>query len=124
MAGQSGAIGENGVIADHAIVRHVSGRHKQIVASDASYTTALHGSATHCYALTEYVAIAHVQARALARILQILRLTADSGKGMQHVCAAQARWAIHYGMGVQDALFAQHYIAAHYGISPDADSGA
>jgi hypothetical protein len=43
---------------------------------------------------------------------------------MQHVCAAQARWAIHYGMGVQDALFAQHYIAAHYGISPDADSGA
>ena len=47
VAGQRGAIGENSVAADDAIVRDVRTRHEQIVAADARDAAALHGAAAH-----------------------------------------------------------------------------
>jgi hypothetical protein len=98
--------------------------HEQIIASDASHATALDGSAAHRNALTEDVAITNLQARALARILQILRIAADSAKGMQHVGAAQASRAVHDSVSVKNALLAQFHFIADHGISSDPGSGA
>ena len=88
VASESGTIGENRVIADHAIVGHMSRGHKKIIASDACHSAALRGSAAHRDALAENVAIAHFQAGALARVLQVLGIASDSAEWMQHVRAA------------------------------------
>jgi hypothetical protein len=43
---------------------------------------------------------------------------------MQHVAAAKARGAVHYGMSVKNAIIAQFDLIANHCIGPDAHSGA
>src|SRR5205807_6009075 len=115
---------KNRVIADHAIVSHMCGSHEEIIASNASHAPALNGSPAHRNAFAEDVAIANLQVRALTRILQILRIAANSAKRMQHVAAAQARRTIHYSVRMKNAILAQLDVVAHDCIGPDRDSRA
>jgi hypothetical protein len=100
VSGQSGAIGENRVVADNAIVSYMSRSHNEVIVSYARYASTLDGSTAHRNALAKHIAVPDFQARALSRVLQILGFAANSAKRMQHVAAAQASRAVYNGMRV------------------------
>jgi hypothetical protein len=85
---QSGAIGENRVVAHNAIVSYVSRSHNEVIVSYARYASTLDGSPAHRNALAKDIAVPDFQARALPRVLKILGFAANSAKRMEHVAAA------------------------------------
>src|SRR5579864_8948994 len=82
---QSGAIGENRVVAHYAIVSYMSRSHNEVVVSYARYAPTLHGSTAHRNALAKDIAVPDFQTRALPRVLQILGFASNSAKRMKHV---------------------------------------
>src|SRR5258708_27819510 len=75
--GKRGAIRENGVAADNAIVSDVRIRHEQIVAADPRNAASLLGTAADRGKFSKPVFITNLKFRGLAAEFQILRIPAD-----------------------------------------------
>jgi hypothetical protein len=121
---QSGAIGKNCVVAHNAIVSYVSRSHNEVIVSYARHASTLDGSPANRNALAKDIAVPDFQARALARVLQILGVAANSAKRMEHVAAAQASRAVYDSMCVQNATLAKLNAVADDCVRSDADSSA
>src|SRR6185437_4533079 len=80
MAGQGGAVGEDGLVADLTIVRNVRIRHEQIVTANPGDTFVLRSAAIDGAALAKHIAITNLQTRGLALVLLVLRGIPDGGE--------------------------------------------
>ncbi len=107
MARERGAIGENGVAADIAIVGNVGICHEKIVAADPRHAATLRGAAAHRGEFSKTVCISHDQFCALATEFQILRIPADGAERIENVFASNPRWSANHGMRLQHAIAAQ-----------------
>ena len=91
--GELRSIGEDHVIADHAVVTDVRVGHDQVVAADASRAATLDRAAVHGAELAKLVRLAHFESHALARVGQILRVAADDGERVDMIVAARM-WTV------------------------------
>ena len=84
--GQRGVVSHDAVAADAAVVRDVREGHEQVVAADGGDAAAVRGAAIHGGELAEHVAIADLEARGLALVLEILRRITD-GRELEDLVA-------------------------------------
>src|SRR4029078_8029339 len=77
VAGERGVVSHHDLVSDAAIVCDVRKRHEEVVAADDREATTADGAAVHGGELAEYIAIADLEARGLALVLEILRRVAD-----------------------------------------------
>ena len=77
---QGGHIGQDDLIADAAIVRHVRIGHQEIVVADARHAVAVHGAAVHRDAFTNDIAVADLEPGWLPLVLFVLGRVAQRGE--------------------------------------------
>src|SRR5208282_1840719 len=92
VAAQGRSVREDGVVADHAVVRDVGVGHDQRVASDAGEATAARRPTADGDVLADHVVVTDLEPRRLALVFQVLRLDPDRSKGEDAIVVANARW--------------------------------
>ena len=121
MAREAGAVGENSVVADLAIVREVAIRHDEIVVTQARDPAARHRAAVEGTVLTDNVAVADVEARGLALVVQMLRRFAQRDELVDAVVAPDAGRSIDDGMRANPRTLADLDIRPDNAVGPDLD---
>src|SRR5258707_1256157 len=77
VASQGRGVGHDDVIANRAVMRDVGVGHDKNVVTEAGYAAAFRRASIDGYELTDHVVVAHLQARRLAGIADVLRREAD-----------------------------------------------
>src|SRR3569623_75588 len=121
MAGQRGIIGEDGVVADQAIVREVHVRHDPIVVADPGDAAALFGAAIEGAEFADDVAVADLEQSGFATVFLVLRHLAERRELENFIVAADARRAIDDDMRPHLGTGADDHIRADDGERPDVD---
>src|SRR6185369_1439786 len=98
-------VGEDVVVADHAVVRHVHADHEKVARSDASRLTFAVGPVKSAI-LPNDVVVADFEITRLAFELHILRLTADYGVFKDTISGPEARVLLDDGVGPDLAIWA------------------
>src|SRR4029077_20223541 len=88
VAGQGGVVGEDDPAPHLAVVADVGVGHEQAVASHSGDAAPLGGATVDSAGLAELIAVADLQPDPLAAELEVLRIEADGGAGMDTVLAA------------------------------------
>ncbi len=91
VAGQSGAVGENGLVADVAIMRDVRVGHEQAAAADGGGAAAADCAAADGDVFAESIFVADDEMGFFAGKFQILGIAADGAEGMENIVAARDR---------------------------------
>ena len=94
MAGQCRTIGQDGVIANNAVMRHMHVGHEQIAIADTGFTTILNRAPMNGAVLTDDIVITDNQRGWLTRVFFVLAFFPDTGKLKYAVIAADSRWAL------------------------------
>ena len=90
MPAQGGAVGEDGLVADDAVVGDMCVRHQQDVIAQPRDALIVGRAAVDGTALAEDVAVADLQPRRLAGVLLVLRRAADGGERGDLIVRAHA----------------------------------
>src|SRR6266849_8393927 len=109
--------------ADMAIVPHVRGGQEKVSVADGGFSAAPDGAATDSHVFAKGVSIADEQLRLLALESEVLGITADRAKRIEHIVASNLGRALHYGMRVQDTAVAELDIFADDGKRAYAHAG-
>ena len=118
VAGQGGAIGQDAMVADGAVVTDVGVGHDQAVAANAGSATASLRSAGDGDVFADGVVIADLERGGFATVFQILRGDSQAGEGIDTIPGPQARLAVQYDVRNQLAVL------AHLDIRTDGAIGA
>src|SRR5688500_1230172 len=119
VAGERGAVGEDHPVADPAVVGDVAVRHEQAVAADRGQTAALAGAAVDGHELPKVIAVADLQAGALAAELEILGVEAEAGVGEDAVAAPDPRRPLELRAGADLGALADLDLGADHGVWSD-----
>ena len=123
VAAQGCGVGQDDVIADYAIVSHMSVGHDERLIADARQAAAFCGAAIDGDKLPDTVVVADLKAGRLAAVTQILRRQSDGGEREEAVAGANFRRAGDSNVGDQLAIFAQLSISANRAIGADFAGG-
>ena len=124
VAGERGAVAEDRLVADMAVVRHVRVGHEQVVIADARQPAAAGRAAMNRRELADDVAVADHQARPLAAELEILRNQPDRGHREDLVGVADLGPAVDHRRRADAAVAADRDVGADRGVRPDAGAAA
>ena len=119
---QVGGVGEDGVVAHHAVMRDVDIGHDPVVVTDPGGAAVLHGAPVDGDALADGVAVADLEGGVLAGVLLVLRGGADRAKGIQAVVLAQRGGAFEHHMRPHLAAGADAHARPDDGIGADLDA--
>src|SRR6185437_2867197 len=100
VTGELGAIDEDHVVADHAVVADVRVGHDEVVAADARDAAALYGAAVHRTELAEVIRVAHFELHTLAGVGEILGIASYDGEGMNMIVTTELRRAFDDGVRI------------------------
>jgi hypothetical protein len=106
-------------VAHLAVVADMNAGHQQAIRSKACHASAARGAAADRDVFADRVAVAHLERRRLAVVLQILWRHADRTKRMKGVVCADAGVPVEHHMGDQRAALSQHNIGANRRIRPN-----
>ena len=119
MPGQGGAVGENGIVAHHAVVGDMHIGHDPVVITDVGNALVLHRATTDGAVLADHIAIADLQASILALEFLVLGITADGGEGIDLVVPADAGWTFDHRMGTDTGSRTDLHMGADNGEGAD-----
>ena len=88
MPAQRSGIGQNHVIANHAIVRHMGIGHDQRMAADSRYSAAFYRAPVQSHELADNIIIADFEPRRFAFVAQILRVKLNRRKRKKTIASA------------------------------------
>ena len=114
VACQRSVIGENTVIADHAVMRDVRIDHQQVIVTHTGDPGILHSAAVNGDAFADHIAIADFGSRRFTVIFLILIGFADRRELINLVIASDTGMAVHHHVGFQYGAFADFYISANH----------
>jgi hypothetical protein len=77
VSGQGRIVGQDHMIADHAVVRHMSIGHEQIMTADTGQALILHCPAVNRHTFTKNIVITHFKSRRFAGVLLVLAFLAN-----------------------------------------------
>ena len=97
--------------------------HEEVVAADPGHELVLRRAAIDRAVLTERVAVADLEARGLAVVLEVLRRGADRRELEDPVVAAQRGRPLDHDVGTDPATGADDDARADHGVRPDLDIG-
>jgi hypothetical protein len=112
MAGDLRQVGEDGVVADLAVVREVHVGHDPVVVADARDARILHRAAVDGAELAEGVAVPDLDPGRLALVLLVLRRRADRDEVPDGVAPADARVAVEHHVRADEAASAHFHVLA------------
>src|SRR5262249_62331814 len=95
MASQGGGVGQDYVVAYHAVVRHMRISHDQRVVPNASQASALHRSAIHGDEFADRVVIADLKPCGLCLVADVLGSQSDRRKWKKTIVGADTGWTLH-----------------------------
>src|SRR5690606_39167140 len=121
MALQGGAVGEDHVVADHAVMRDGHEGHAPVVAADGGLAAILAGAAVEGAELADGVAIAEHQPRGLVGVLLVLGCRAQRTELEDAVVAADHRRPFDGHVRTDLGAGADHDVRADHGKGADAD---
>src|ERR1700678_297954 len=121
---QSGAIHENRVVTDEAIVGDVSVRHDEVVAAYPGDAAALHGAAIHGRKFPEVIFVADFERDPFAFVGDVLRLAADDGERVDAIFFAETSRTLHYSVRIEATTFAEFYVVADDRVSANGHTTA
>lgn len=104
--GQGRGVGQDVVVADHAVVGDVRVGHHQVVRADAGHSAAALGAAMDGRKFADPVAVANDKRALFTAEFQVLGFAADAGHRMDMVFGAESREAFDLGSGVNDCFVA------------------
>ena len=119
VAGESGAVDENGVIADEAIVGDVRVGHDQVMAADAGDGAAFDRAAIDRTEFAEFIFVADFEGNALAPVSEVLRVAADDGERIHMIFLAEARRPLNYRVMIEAAAVAEFDLVANHCVGAD-----
>ena len=123
MAGEHDVIGEDNVVADLAVMRHMRvGEEGAFVADDCLQAAGL-GAGVHGDALADQAVVADGEDGTLTVIFEILRLVADGGEGEDAAARANRRAPGDDSVRDQFDALAQSNLRADMAKRPDAHAG-
>jgi hypothetical protein len=117
---EGSAVGEHGVGADDAVVRHVRVRHEQVVVADERHALVAGGAAVDGAALAEHVAVADREQRRFAAVFLVLRRIADRGELEHAVVGAQGGRAVDDRVRPDDTARTDAHLRTDDAERPDA----
>ena len=123
VAAEGCGIGQNHVVANHAIMRDVGVSHNQDVAAHAGQSAALNGAAVDGNELANLVVVANFQARGFASVGQILRCHPDRAKREEAVVGANLGGPLDGHVRNQMATFSQLDVCPDHAIGADLAEG-
>src|SRR6185369_9243090 len=112
---------EHAMRADHAVVPDMRAGHEQIVVGDARDQLVLGRAAVDRAVFAERVAVADLQARRLASILQVLRRRADRGELEDAVLATDRGRSFDNGVRADPGAGADGHAGADHCVRTDLD---
>jgi hypothetical protein len=121
VAGEGGAVDENIVVAELAVVADVRVRHDEIVAAEPRGAAAFYRAAIHRGKFAKGVVVADFDSYALPGEGEVLRIAADNREGVHAIILAEARRALHDGVMIEDAAIAKLDFVANDGVGADAN---
>src|SRR5207248_2766471 len=95
VASQRGSVGEDHMISNNAVMRHVGIGHDQRVIPDASQAAALYSSAVDSHEFANCVVIADLKPCGLALIADVLRTQSDGRKWKEAIVGADHARSVH-----------------------------
>ena len=119
VAGQGGAVGEDDVVADPAVVADVGIDHEQVVVPDAGLHAATVRADVEGGELADRVPVADRQRAVLPAILHVLRHRAHAGELENPVVAADRRAALHYAMRPHARILTDAHVRADHRVRAD-----
>jgi hypothetical protein len=123
MASQSCGVGEDNVVADHAVMGHVGVGHDQGVIADAGEASTLGGAAIDGDKFADGVIVADFKARRFAFVTQVLRGESDRRKRKKAIARANRCGPFDGDMRDEFATFAEFDICANCAIGPNFAGG-
>ena len=123
MSGQARVVGENGVVADDAVVRQVAVGHNPVFVADASFADAGHGTEVEGGEFADGVAVADNQAGRLVAVFFVLRDFAQAGKLENAVVFADGGVAVNHNVRTDFGIGTDLHIRADYGVRANFDAG-
>ena len=124
VAGQRRGVGENRVVADHAIMGDVHVGHQPVVVADAGHPAAFLGAAIEGDEFADHVAVANLQARLFTVEFLVLRRRAERGELPDPVVAADPGRPVDDHVRPDRRAIADFHILADDAESADADVAA
>src|SRR5436190_5491757 len=114
-------VGEDGVIADLAVVREMHVSHDPVVVADPRDADIERGAAIHRDVLADGVAVADLDRRVLAAILLVLRRRAERGKMEDLVVAADLDAAVEHDVRADPCALAHLDLRTDDAVRTDRD---
>ncbi|MNR10881.1 hypothetical protein D3C85_1271540 [compost metagenome] len=134
VAGQRRVVGEDGVVADLAVVRQMDIGHDPVVVADAGHAAILRGADVEGAEFADGVVVADFQPCRLARVLLVLRhrtqrtelenavVLANAGMAFDHHVRADPGAAVDADIGADDAVCADFDVGGD--LRPVSDDGS
>src|SRR3989344_5141692 len=119
MPRQAGAVGENRMIADTAVVRDMTIRHDEIVMADPRHTAAGNGAATERAILPDDVTVADLQPGRLALVTQMLGGVPQRRELIDSVVFSDARRSVDHDMRADPGVIADLHARADNAERPE-----
>ena len=119
MASQSRGVGQDDVVADHAIMRNVAVGHDERAIADAGEASTLGGAAIDGDKFADGVVVADFEARRFAFVTQVLRGESDRRKRKKAIARADFRGPFDGNMGYEFAILTEFNVRADGAIGAD-----
>src|SRR5678816_2923202 len=91
VACKRGAVCENDVVADNAVMRHVRLCHEEVVVADTSQSASTGRASMHCDKLAKDISLTYYQACALSLELEVLWYLSETGEWEEAVSYTHLR---------------------------------
>ena len=121
MTAQQRAVGQNAVVADATVVRHMAAGHQEVAAADRRHAILFFSGAIDRDAFPDDVAVADLDPRPRAAVAQVLRLPADDGIGKDSVLLADPHVARDGDVVLEHRAPTDHGIRRHPAEGADRD---
>src|SRR6185437_11399663 len=116
-------VGQNYVVANHAVMRDVRIGHHQHVAAYARESAAFYSATVDCHKLPHLVVIAHLQPRRFTFVAQVLRRHANGAIREEEIARADFCRTFNGHMRFQSAVFANFNVRANHTIRANITGG-
>src|SRR4029077_11304764 len=121
VTGKLGAVGEDRLVADLAVVREVDVGHDPVFVADARDAGVLHRAAVDRHVLADGVVVADLDAGGLALVFLVLRRRANGGEVEDAVAPPDAHAAVDHHVGADPAALPDLGVRADDRVRADLD---